>query len=43
MELGASGLHLSLEVEVEHGVLAGGEVPPYGGEGGLVSDVTQVE
>ena len=43
MELGASGLHLGLEVEVAHGALAGGKIPPYFKEGGIISDVTQAE
>ena len=43
VELGDSGLHLGLEVEVAHVALAGVEVPPDGGEGVLVSDVTQAD
>ena len=43
MELGTRVLHLVLEVLVVHGALACVEVPPDGREGGLVSDVTNVE
>ena len=43
MECFTSCLHLCLEMEAAHGALEEFKVPPDGGEGGLVCDVTHVE